>query len=114
MKGLFLLLLLSSALFLPVHPAFAGAPTWVEVRSPNFIVMTDSNAKQAVHLADQFERMRAVLHTLLPNAKVDAPAPILVLALKDQKAFKALEPADYLKKGQLNLAGYFQPGPEKN
>src|SRR6185437_12769082 len=27
---------------------------------------------------------------------------------------KALEPADYLKKGQLNLAGYFQPGPEKN
>ncbi len=113
MKGLFLFLC-SALCFLT--PAFArdAAPAWVQVRSPHFIVMTDSNAKQAAHLADQFERMRAVLHTIFPNAKVDPPAPILVLALKDQKAFKALEPADYLKKGQLNLAGYFQPGPEKN
>jgi tetratricopeptide (TPR) repeat protein len=113
MKGL-CLSLCSALLF--VTPAIArdSAPPWVQVRSPHFIVMTDSNAKQAAHLADQFERMRAVLHTLFPNAKVDPPAPILVLALKDQKAFKALEPADYLAKGQLNLAGYFQPGPEKN
>ena len=112
MKGLSLLV---CALLLSA-PAFArdSTPAWVEVRSPHFIVMTDSNAKQAAHIAEQFERMRAVLHTLFPGAKVDAPAPILVLALKDQKAFKALEPAAYLAKGQLNLAGYFQPGLEKN
>jgi tetratricopeptide (TPR) repeat protein len=113
MKGLSLFLCFALC-FLTSAFARDSAPAWVQVRSPHFIVMTDSNAKQAAHLADQFERMRAVLHTLFPNAKVDAPAPILVLALKDQKAFKALEPADYLKKGQLNLAGYFQPGPEKN
>ncbi|MFL6428293.1 MAG: tetratricopeptide repeat protein [Acidobacteriaceae bacterium] len=112
MKGLSLFF---SAVFLSA-PAFArdSTPVWVEVRSPHFIVMTDSNAKQAAHIAEQFERMRAVLHTLFPGAKVDPPAPILVLALKDQKGFKALEPAAYLAKGQLNLAGYFQPGPEKN
>jgi tetratricopeptide (TPR) repeat protein len=114
MKRLSLLFLLFSALLLPAHRAQARDTTWVEVRSQHFIVMTDSNAKQATHLADQFERMRAVLHTLFPNAKVDAPAPILVLALKDQKGFKALEPADYLAKGKLNLAGYFLQGPEKN
>jgi tetratricopeptide (TPR) repeat protein len=112
MKGLFFFL---SALFL-LPPAFArdSAPTWVEVRSPHFIVMTDSNAKQAAHIADQFERMRAVLHTLFPSAKVDAPAPILVLAAKDQKSFRTLEPSEYLAKGKLPLVGYFQPGPEKN
>jgi tetratricopeptide (TPR) repeat protein len=115
MKGLFLFLLLASALF-PSASAFAhdNTPAWVEVRSPHFIVMTDSSAKQATHLADQFERMRAVLHTLFPNAKVDAPAPILVIAMKDQKGFRALEPADYLAKGKLNLAGYFLQGTEKN
>ncbi|HEX6772984.1 MAG TPA: DUF1570 domain-containing protein [Acidobacteriaceae bacterium] len=114
MKALSLLLLLASALLVAARSAFANAPTWVEARSPHFIVMTDSNAKQAVHLADQFERMRAVLHTLFPNAKVDGPAPILVLALKDQKGFRAIEPADYLAKGKLNLAGYFQQGPDTN
>jgi tetratricopeptide (TPR) repeat protein len=114
MKRLCLLFLLTSALLMPTHRAHARDSAWVEIRSPHFIVMTDSSAKQATHLADQFERMRAVLHTLFPNAKVDAPAPILVLALKDQKGFKALEPAGYLAKGKLNLAGYFLQGPEKN
>jgi tetratricopeptide (TPR) repeat protein len=114
MKRVSLLFLVTSALLVPAHRAHARDTAWVEVRSPHFIVMTDSSAKQATHLADQFERMRAVLHTLFPNAKVDAPAPILVLAPKDQKGFKALEPADYLAKGQLNLAGYFLQGPEKN
>ncbi len=114
MRPFSLLFLLLSALLLSTPQARARETNWVEVRSPHFIVMTDSSAKQATHLADQFERMRAVLHTLFPNAKVDAPAPIFVLALKDQKGFRALEPPDYLAKGKLNLAGYFQQGPEKN
>jgi hypothetical protein len=84
MQRFSMLFLLISTLLVPAHRAQARDTTWVEVRSPHFIVMTDSNAKQAVHLADQFERMRAVLHTLFPNARVDPPAPILVLALKDQ------------------------------
>jgi tetratricopeptide (TPR) repeat protein len=115
MKGLCRSLLLSSAL-LSITPAFArdSAPAWVEVRSPHFTVMTDGNAKQAAHLADQFERMRAVLHTLFPSARVDAPAPIFVIAAKDEKSFRTLEPADYLAKGKLSLAGYFLQGPEKN
>jgi hypothetical protein len=116
MKCRALLLLLPYILLSSTRMAFArdSAPVWVQVSSPHFIVMTDSNAKQAMHLADQFERMRAVLHTLFPGAKVDAPAPILVIALKDQKSFRSLEPSEYLAKGQLNLGGYFQQGPEKN
>ena len=116
MKCRALLLLLTYILLSSTRMAFArdSAPAWVQVSSPHFIVMTDSNAKQAMHLADQFERMRAVLDTVFPGAKVDAPAPILVIALKDQKSFRSLEPSEYLAKGQLNLGGYFQQGPEKN
>ncbi len=107
-----LCILLVSLLLAPL--AHAGTEQWAEVRSPHFVVMTDSNAKQAVHLADQFERMRAVFHSLFPKARVDEPSPIVVIAVKDRKGFEALEPAAYLAKGQLTLAGLFLRGNDKN
>ncbi|MBV8673602.1 MAG: hypothetical protein JOZ33_09230, partial [Acidobacteriaceae bacterium] len=42
-----------------------GAP-WIQLNSPHFVVLTDSNEKQARHIAGQLERMRAVFHTLFP------------------------------------------------
>ena len=87
---------------------------WFEVRSPHFTVLTDSNEKQARHIAAQFEQMRAVFHTLMPNGATDTGSPITVLALKNQKAFQTLEPASYLAKGQLDLAGLFMQAPDKN
>ena len=87
---------------------------WVQVRSPNFVVLTDSNEKQARKIAGQFERMRAVFHTGFPKAKVDQDMPIIVLAMKDKKGFQSLEPAAYLAKGQLDLAGLFLRAPDKN
>ncbi len=86
----------------------------MELRSPNFDVITDSNDKQARHVAIQLERMRAVFEKLVPTASDTAGSPIIVLALKDKKAFQALEPEAYLAKGQLNLAGLFLRAPDKN
>jgi tetratricopeptide (TPR) repeat protein len=91
-----------------------GADNWVEVRSPHFLVLTDSSEKQARHVAGQFERMRAVFHTAFPKAHVDPADPIIVIALRDKKAFQALEPEAYLAKGQLELAGLFLRAPDKN
>ncbi len=87
---------------------------WVEVKSPNFTVLTDTNEKQGRKIAMQFERMRAVFRTVLPNANGDAGAPVIVLALKDRKGFQSLEPASYLAKGQLDLAGFFQRSQDKS
>jgi Tfp pilus assembly protein PilF len=87
---------------------------WFEVRSPNFVVLTDSNQKQGLHIASQFERMRAVFHLLMPTASDSAGSPIIVLALKDKKAMETLEPESYLAKGQVNLAGLFMRAPDKN
>ena len=58
--------------------------------------------------------MSSVFHLLMPNAGSDAGSPIVVLALKDRKAFQALEPTAYLAKGQLDLAGYFLRVPDKS
>jgi tetratricopeptide (TPR) repeat protein len=87
---------------------------WVEVRSEHFVVNTNSSEKKARQIADQFERMRSVFHVAFPKLQIDPPAPIVVLALKDEKDFRALEPAAYLAKGQVKLAGLFLRAPEKN
>ena len=94
--------------------ARAATENWVEVRSPHFVVLTNSNEKQARHVADQLERVRSVFHILLPKANVDPSSPIVVVALKDKKGFQALEPEAYLGKGRLDLAGYFLHAPDKN
>jgi len=93
-----------------------GEPTghWIEVHSTHFTVLTDSNEKQARHIAGQFEQMRSVFHTLMPDATADAGSPIVVLALKDRKSFRTLEPPAYLAKGQLDLAGLFLRTPDRN
>jgi tetratricopeptide (TPR) repeat protein len=97
-------------------PALAGDSTvhWLEVQSPHFVVLTDSNEKQARRIAGQFEEMRGVFHKLIPNAASDASSPIVVVALKDRKGFQALEPEPYLAKGQLDLAGLFMSAPDKS
>jgi tetratricopeptide (TPR) repeat protein len=102
-------------LFCTTFSAFASDPNprWLQVQTPNFTVITDTNEKQGRRIATQFEQMRAFFHTILPHAADDA-SPILVLALKDKKGFEALEPEAYLAKGQLTLAGYFLRTQETN
>src|SRR5271163_3062800 len=92
----------------------AKTVSWLEVTSPHFIVLSDSNEKQARYVAGQFERMRAVFQKQLPKARADGASPIIVLALKDKKDFQALEPEAYLAKGQLDISGLFLQTPDKN
>src|ERR1700722_752909 len=91
-----------------------SADHWFEVHSQHFVVLTDTNEKQARHIASQFERMRSVFHLMMPTASDSAGSPIIVLALEDKKSFQSLEPEAYLAKGQLDLAGYFMRAPDKN
>lgn len=96
--------------------AFASdsTPHWIEVRSPHFTVLTNSNEKDGRKTAAQFERMRAVFHVIIPTASDDAGTPIVVLALKDKKSFRTLEPEAYLAKNQLDLAGLFLNAQDKD
>jgi len=87
---------------------------WIQVRSPHFIVATDASEKQARRIADQFERMRSVFHAAFPKLEVDPDSPIIVLAVKDEKDFRALEPEAYLTKGSLKLGGLFLRSQNKN
>ena len=87
---------------------------WLEVRSQHFTVLANSNEKTARRIADQFERMRSVFHVAFPHLSLDNGSPVIVLAIKDEGDFRALEPPAYLAKGQLKLGGVFLRAPEKN
>jgi tetratricopeptide (TPR) repeat protein len=88
---------------------------WIQITSPHFVVATNAGEKQGRRIADQFERMRSLFHVLFPNAQMDAAgAPIIVLAVKDEKDFRALEPQEYLAKGSLKLGGLFLQAADKN
>lgn len=87
---------------------------WIEVSSPHFRVICDGKEKNARHIAEQFERMRLVFHTAFPDMQIDPSSPIVVIAVNDNKTFRALEPEAYLAKGQLQLGGLFLRAPDKN
>ena len=106
-------------LLLPLLAAAVGAArdkpeNWLEVRSPHFTVVTNANEKAGRRIAGQFERMRSVFHVMFPQLSIETGSPIIVLAIKDEKDFRALEPQVYLAKGQLKLGGLFLRTPDKN
>lgn len=94
--------------------ASAKTENWIQVHSPHFVVMTPGSEKDGRRVANQLERMRDVFHSAFPNAEVDPPAPIVVIAVDEDKDFKALEPAAYLAKGSLQLGGVFLRTADKN
>jgi len=88
--------------------------TWLQLRSPHFILVTNGNEKQARRVAQQFELIRGVFKKLYPRARVDPGEPVIILAAKDENTLKALLPASWEKKGQAHPAGIFVHGQEKN
>ncbi len=95
---------------------FAGAQTdtWLELRTPHFVIVSNASEKEGRRVARQFEGMRSVFQRVFPDAELDRAAPILVFAVQDKRALQALEPEVYLGTGKLNLGGLFISAPEKN
>lgn len=82
---------------------------WVEVRSPNFIVISNAGEKQARKTALQFEDIRQVFRQSLKIASSHPSPLITVIAAKDEDTMKELLPEDYVK-GHAHHAGYFVGG----
>lgn len=101
---------------LTVCPATVGAQveSWLEVRTPNFLVVTNSNEKEGRRAARQFEGMRSVFQRVFPDADLNTPEPMLVMAVQDKKTLQTLEPASFVSSGPWMVVGLFLPAAEKN
>ena len=62
---------------------FASPQTWIELRSPHFVVVSNANEHEARRVADQFEMIRAVFREYFRNVSTN-DQPVIIVAAKDQ------------------------------
>lgn len=91
----------------------AGEETWTEIRSPNFIVITNASPKQARRTAKSFEQFRLLIQTVWSPLKVDPPTPLTIFAGKDERSYKTLIAEEQSATGSAQSIGMFIAGPER-
>jgi len=80
--------------------------TWVEVRSPHFIVVSNAGEKEARQTAVRFEQIRTLFRQMITIA-ANAPSPtITIFAVKNEGSLRDLLP-EYWVKGHSHPAGIF-------
>ena len=99
------------ALWILPAPSLQGArhDAWVEVRSPNFIIVSNAGEKQARRTAIQFEQIHTLFREGLAVAQGHPSPVITIFALKDEKSLGDLLP-DYWTKGHMHPSGVFAYG----
>jgi tetratricopeptide (TPR) repeat protein len=95
-----------------IPAVLAGELQWVEVRSPNFSVVTDAGEKRGREVALRFEQMRAVFGILMTKAKVNLPIPLQIVAFRNTKELLQFAPLFNGKPTQV--AGLFQASTDRS
>ncbi|MFZ0522939.1 MAG: tetratricopeptide repeat protein, partial [Candidatus Acidiferrales bacterium] len=106
MTRLLTLIALCVAVFFAFPVSGAKHESWVEVRSANFIVVSNAGEKQARKTAIRFEQIRAVFRQSIAVASAHPSPAITILAVKDEDSMRALLP-EYWAKGHSHPAGIF-------
>lgn len=97
----------AATFLLPAAAQAAGLTGWTEVRSPHFVVVTNSSEKDARKTAIQFEQIRGVFREALPLDERDTGPVITILAMKDEASLSQLLP-EYWTPGHAHPAGLFE------
>jgi TonB family protein len=84
----------------------ARRDTWVEVRSPHFIVVSNAGEKAARRSALQFEGIRAVFRQSLMIAGTHPTPVVTVLAVTDEASMRKLLP-EYWVKDHAHPSGFY-------
>ena len=82
----------------------------MEVRSPNFSVITDAGEHRGREVALRFEQMRSAFGTFT-KSHVNIPVPLQIIAFRNTKEMRQVAPLFHGKPTQL--AGLFQGGPDR-
>jgi tetratricopeptide (TPR) repeat protein len=101
-----------TCLVLCCQQGFAGDAQWVEIRSPNFSVITDAGDKRGRDVALHFEQMRNVFGRLMVKANVNLSVPLQIVAFRNSKEMRQVAPVFNGK--PTELAGLFQGGDDRS
>ena len=102
------------ALVLLIPRALPAKDTWIEVRSPNFTVISNAGEGSARKIAEHFEEFRELVQNAFPKMRVDLGKPLIIFALKNEDSMKVFLPAFWEVKGHTHPAGIYQPGEDKH
>ena len=85
----------------------SAADEWIEVKSPNFTVISDSSERRARTIAWQFEQVRGAIAKGFPWARVGLDLPVVVIAVKDERSMRAMAPEYWEGRGQIKPGSVF-------
>lgn len=92
----------------------AAERPWVEVKSPNFLVLSNAGEKPAQQIAWQLEQVHATFKKLWPWAGLRTGRPFVALAVRDESTLKSLLPAYVERKGATLPSGMFVSGADRH
>jgi tetratricopeptide (TPR) repeat protein len=87
------------------HPGAAADP-WLEVKSPNFTVLSNGTDARARNIAWQFEQIRTAIQSGWPWSRTPLDRPLLIVAARNEATMKTLAPK-YWEPGQLAVASVY-------
>jgi TPR repeat protein len=80
-----------------------AAETWIEVKSPNFTVVSNAGEGTARRTANEFEQIGSAYTRVWPWAHVGQTRPMVVIALKNEASLRRWAPAYYETKGGIDV-----------
>ncbi len=72
--------------------------TWIEVRTPAFVVLTDAGGSAARRTISRFEKIRAAVAVVLPAIPQSGDRELLVVAARNEMSLRSLVPEWWEKK----------------
>ena len=106
-RGLARVLLIMGLLIAGSTPVAAEKEPWVELKSPHFVAYSDAGEAEAREILLEFEEIRAVFLKVFPGLRVDAPKPMILIAVRDQDSMKQFLPREFVGRTPNPLAGQY-------
>ena len=85
----FVLALIASIILVPV---LSHAQEYVEVKTPNFTVISDTGETQAREIAEHFEQVRSAFGIFFNKQSLSVPVPLTIFAFKNSRDFQQFVP----------------------
>ena len=96
---------------LPCSVAAQAAQNWVEVRTPHFILLSNTDSRRARNVALEFEQARELFRVAIsPDAGQDTALPVVIFAVRNRADLRVLLPG---LEGELPI-GVFRRSPDQH
>lgn len=98
-----------AALAVALPPRSVAAQDWVEVRTPHFVLLSNTDSRRARNVALEFEQARELFRVAI-SSDVDSALPVVIFAVRNQADLRVLLPG---LEGELPI-GVFRRSPDQH